>query len=149
MTHLLRGTTELGVKYIIPIISKRTVVREVNIKRWKMVVEEASKQSFRLVTPEVFSPVYLDSFLRETNDYDLKLIFSPYSKLHIRVFLENVSMPKNLLCLIGPEGGFTEDEVEKAENVGFISINLGRRILRAETAPLAIFSILEYKWGQY
>ncbi len=149
MTYLLRGVTELGVRHIIPIISERTVVREVNIKRWKSIVEEAAKQSFRLIVPDISLPVDLDSFLEKTNEYDLKLIFSPYSKLHVRTFLEDMSIPGNLLCLIGPEGGFTEDEIKKAEDVGFISLSLGKRILRAEIAPLAIFSILEYRWGQH
>ncbi len=148
LSFLLQKVTELGITEIAPIISERTVVRDVNIQRWKKIVEEASKQSFRIFIPKIRKEATFEKFIENAKDYTTKVILSPSSDMHIREFMELLSPPKDLVFLVGPEGGFTEEELDYAKSFGFHEVSLGKRILRAETSPLVFLSILEYKWGR-
>ena len=147
MSILLKKATELGVSKIVPIISERTVVRKINVDRWKNIVKEASKQSLRLHIPYIEDLKKFEEVIQFLKEYPVKIILSPHSDLHIREFLENTIFPYEIVFLSGPEGGFTKKEINLAKKYGFTDINLGKRILRAETAPLVFLSILEYKWG--
>ncbi len=149
MSFLLRKATELGVSSIIPVVSERAVIKDVNIERWRKIVEEASKQSLRISVPEVKEKLRLNEFLKETGMYDVKILLSPCARLHIGELLDDLPIPKKLVFLTGPEGGFTEREVRMAGEYGFLEVSLGKRVLRAETVPLVFLSILEYKWGRY
>lgn len=149
-SFLLKKATELGISRIIPIFSEKSVVKKVNMERWNEIVKEASKQSMRIFVPKIEEPLNFTDIVEMAKEkYDLKIILSPSSNTHIRSFLDPLSMPESLIFLTGPEGGFSHKEVDYAKTYGFIDINLGPRILRAETVPLVFLSILEYKWGRY
>ncbi len=148
MSFLLQKVTELGVTDIVPIISERTVVKDINVQRWQKIVEAASKQSFRISIPRIWEKRGFEIFVKNIGDDYKKIILSPYGRIHIRDFVESLSHPQDLVFLVGPEGGFTEKELTYAKSFGFLEVSLGRRILRAETSPLVFLSILEYKWGR-
>jgi len=68
-------------------------------------------------------------------------------KRDLKALLKDSSRTDRFIGIIGPEGGFSEEEVERAENAGFVPISLGNRILRSETAALTLVAIVQYEWG--
>ncbi|MEK9629159.1 MAG: 16S rRNA (uracil(1498)-N(3))-methyltransferase [Nitrospinota bacterium] len=148
---VIRKAVELGVAYVSPLITDRTVAKSDNLKklvRWKKIAEESSKQCGRSTLPvisEEFSN--LEKFCQQTNNSDLKLIFWEEEKGTGLSDIKPEKTPGSASVLIGPEGGFTREEVETARDFGFQSIGLGPRILRAETAPLVVLSLLQAAWG--
>ncbi len=121
-------------------------------KRWFEIAKEAAQQSERLEIPEIDPPSTLSSFLEKTNSTDLKLLFweKEASFLSFREAIESGKVAKAETCavLIGPEGGWEKGEVDQAIGKGYISVSLGKRPLRAETATLAALSILQYEIGK-
>lgn len=152
MELIIQKAVELGACQIIPVASRRAVVKldgrkaENKIRRWNAIAEGAAKQSGRLLIPEVTGVMTLKEACFYAGSFDLKLI--PYE------LAEGISATREILCkvspgmqigiLIGPEGGFDREEVENAEAAGFCPITLGRRILRTETAGMAALSILSF-----
>ena len=142
---LLQKVTELGVEKFIPILSERSTVREINTERAKKIIIEASEQSNRISIPEIRNLQSLKIFLNEfpKNGY---LIFcdinSEKSSLN-NIILKKIKGP--ICVLVGPEGDFSETErqliIEKKE---IFSLSLARNILRAETAAIAVVSIVNY-----
>jgi 16S rRNA (uracil1498-N3)-methyltransferase len=148
---VLRKSVELGIKTITPLLTERTVVKNEGnkkIARWKKIVEESCKQCGRSSIPKVSGNIIkLDVFCQQGSKADLKLMFW---ELEIENGLKDINpekTPSSVSVLIGPEGGFTIDEVETARSHGFQTVSLGPRILRAETAPLVVLSLLQSKWG--
>jgi len=146
---VLQKATELGVKKVALIESERTVVtyegkdQEKKLMRFNKIMKEASEQSHRLVVPsllgiynlknlpqEVFSDINYVAYEKDANDTD-----SIFSK---------VTKGKSITILIGPEGGFSEQEINRLTSLGFIRTSLGKRILRAETAAIYALSVLGY-----
>lgn len=153
VTFLIQKCAELGIKTLIPLHCTRSVVDIRNksaekIERWNKIAIEASKQCKRnfITTIEKVTP--LDDLIKTVCSYDLSLIActEPHTKTLKSVLCERPSV-KKIICLIGPEGGFTRDEIEMAEKAGCIPISLGRSTLRIETAALAISSILLYAYS--
>ena len=142
---LLQKVTELGVEKFIPILSERSTVREINTERAKKIIIEASEQSNRISIPEIRNLQSLKIFLNEfpKNGY---LIFcdinSEKSSLN-NIILKKIKGP--ICVLVGPEGDFSETErqliIKKKE---IFSLSLARNILRAETAAIAVVSIVNY-----
>ena len=148
---VLRKSVELGVKKITPLMTERTVVKSdgnKKIARWQKIAEESCKQCGRSSIPKVSeSIIRLDVFCQQEIEADLKLMFW---ELESEKGLKDINpdkTPLSVSVLIGPEGGFTIDEVETARSHGFQTVSLGPRILRAETAPLVVLSLLQSKWG--
>jgi len=133
----LEKSTELGVSSIIPMITARTLSQPARdrvqgrLKRWNTILLSAARQSKRYYLPELSEPL---TFAQVTalQGYDLKLIPFEASEEAPEVQCRG----NKTLFVIGGEGGFTSNEVEKAKNAGFLEISLGRTILRAETAGL-------------
>ena len=148
---VLRKSVELGVHSISPLITERTVVKSDSDKkfpRWKRIIEESSKQCGRSFIPKISNKITgLEIFCQKTKNSDLKLIFWEMEKKRGLRDINPKTIPSSASVLIGPEGGFTVKEVETAHNYGFLSLGLGPRIFRAETAPLVILSLLQGKWG--
>jgi 16S rRNA (uracil1498-N3)-methyltransferase len=153
MDLIIQKCVELGVSKIVPVITERTIVKIENQKdaikkteRWQKIITEAAKQCNRGVIPQVVLPVIYDEALKEAGAAELGII--PYEKETVNG-LRGLLKPgiKNVSVIIGPEGGFTENEVRKAENMGIYSVTLGPRILRTETAGIAMMSILMYELG--
>ena len=145
---IIQKAVELGVSEIIPVKTKRVVVKieekkQVSkVNRWNAIAESAAKQSKRSIIPKVSEPMSIDNALEIVKDFGVKLI--PYENADgidkTRKILDNMDKTKNIAVFIGPEGGFEESEVERIKNSGFEVITLGKRILRTETAGLALLS---------
>lgn len=145
---IIQKAVELGVSEIIPVKTKRVVVKidekkvDTKVNRWNAIAESAAKQSKRSIIPKVYEPVSIDNALEIVKDFGVKLI--PYENADgidkTRKILDNMDKTKNIAVFIGPEGGFEESEVERIKNSGFEVITLGKRILRTETAGLALLS---------
>lgn len=145
---IIQKAVELGVSEIIPVKTKRVVVKidekkvDTKVNRWNAIAESAAKQSKRSIIPKVYEPMSIDNALEIVKDFGVKLI--PYENADgidkTRKILGNMDKTKNIAVFIGPEGGFEESEVERIKNSGFEVITLGKRILRTETAGLALLS---------
>lgn len=153
LEEVLRRITELGASGFIPVEMKRSVVRikdekASKIDRMNMIVKEAAEQSKRTKLLEVKEPVKLENLIANSSDYDI-LVYS-YEDLKTdskNKFKNIISTFKNkrVLVIVGPEGGFSPEEVDELNSKGFIAIGLGPRILRLETAPLYIMSAISYE----
>ncbi|HED01211.1 MAG TPA: RsmE family RNA methyltransferase [Proteobacteria bacterium] len=116
--------------------------------RWEKIAIEAAKQCNRHILPIIHDVQHLTSTLADCQKNDLKIIlWEKVSDNNLKGVLTQAPAPEKVCVLIGPEGGFTSREVEEAARAGFIPVGLGRRVLRAETATLAIISIIQYELG--
>ncbi|HMK75112.1 MAG TPA: 16S rRNA (uracil(1498)-N(3))-methyltransferase [Thermodesulfobacteriota bacterium] len=153
MDYLIQKAAELGIKEIIPFFSSRSVPlleKSRSLKRhhrWEKIAIEASKQCGRGVVPKIESLQTYSDMLHNASTDHLRLILWERDGIRLKKMLEGSKERKKIFFVIGPEGGFSQDEVEKAERVGFVAVTLGKRILRAETASLCFLSILQYEWG--
>ena len=149
--YLLQKTTELGVNKLIPIETKRSVVKiegnkeKTKIDRWKKICKEASEQSFRADIPEISDILTLKNLVNL--DYDLKLVCSLNKNTkNIKKVLPKFDNCVKILLVVGPEGGFDFSEEEYLLSNGFISVSLGNTVLRAETAPVVALSMINYEF---
>tara|TARA_B100001175_G_scaffold25032_1_gene18557 strand:+ start:153 stop:863 length:711 start_codon:yes stop_codon:yes gene_type:complete len=143
MEMILQKATELGVTKIIPIISERTEVKELNHERANKIVIEATEQSNQLIPPEISKIVKLKDFIHNL-DVSSKLLFAD---VNCKKSLKKEEMKdKNLkTILIGPEGDFSPSERKMIlEKKNTISFSLSRNILRSETATISALSIINY-----
>lgn len=157
MDWVLQKATELGAARISPLVTERAVARPRTERiahqheRWIKIVTEAAQQSGRWDLPTVDLPGDLHPFLRQTTGSAeggvSKLIFwEKAPAIPFRKTLQSgLASSPTTLFLIGPEGGWTESEVEAASGAGFSVVSLGARTLRAETAALAALSIIQYE----
>ncbi len=153
MELIVQKAVELGAAAVIPVAMKNCVVKLDEKKaaarrsRWQGIAESAAKQAKRSVIPQVTELMDLKEALRSAADLDVKLM--PYEKERgmeaARSAIEAVRPGDSVGVLIGPEGGFAPEEVLMARQAGFACISLGRRILRTETAGLALLSVLMYR----
>lgn len=138
MDWMIEKGTELGVRTFIPMQTSRTIARSLKEERWNNIAIAAMKQSGRCILPKIFPPMTYEELVNNSSGYDLKLI--PYERtdhvLFIAEALKHRKPPRNVLIVIGPEGGFTDEEVKQAEEKGFMQVSLGRRRLRTETAAI-------------
>ena len=152
MDLIVQKCVELGVDRIVPVSTKRAVVKldakkeETRLKRWNTISESAAKQSGRGVIPEVSGVMSFEKALEEAKKLDVLLI--PYERAEhmaeTRRVMGEIRPGQSVGIFIGPEGGFEESEVEEAVAAGAKAITLGRRILRTETAGLAVMAMLGY-----
>ena len=151
---IVRKSVELGVDKVVPVRTNRCISKlsredlPKKIDRWKRIAAEASKQCSRSRVPEIGpKPISVKEFCLVNQYCDLKLIFWE-EEVTIRIKdLFNKKKFKSAAILIGPEGGFSAEEVESSKKYGFQSISLGPRLLRTDTAPIAAISILQNYWG--
>lgn len=145
---IIQKAIELGVSNIIPVKTNRVVVKidekktQAKVNRWNAIAQSAAKQSKRSIIPKVLNPQTLDNALEIVKDYGVKLL--PYENADgikkTKDTLNSLDSKNNIAVFIGPEGGFEEAEVKKSIDSGFEVITLGKRILRTETAGLALLS---------
>ncbi len=159
MDLIIQKSTELGVNKIIPLITERAQVRSTNkLERWKKIALSASQQSGRDKIPEIEGPVDFREFLsrqfpllekgEKGGFFNSGIIFSEAIKdRNLKGVLSAFKNTQQLTLLVGPEGGFSKDEVTTAVENGFIEASLGPRILRTETAPITAISIIQYELG--
>ncbi len=149
---LIQKATELGVAEIVPVLSARTLVRpahpEAKLQRWNEIAEHAAAQSENAQPPVIHKPHTVDQLLQR-NAEGLKLLLHEREEAQpLREILRN--FPSNSITfIVGPEGGWTAEETSRITAAGFHKAHLGARILRAETAGLALAAILQYELGDF
>jgi len=151
MKFVIQKATELGPATIVPLVSARSIptVEEeresLRLQRWQRIAQEAARQCGRAVVPQVERFMTLEEVLSESVGGGLVLWEAEPTPL--REVLPQIDASLGLTILIGPEGGFSEDEVSVAQGRGYLVAGLGRRILRAETAALSVLSIIQHRFG--
>ena len=143
--EVVRCCTELGVSCIAPIISDRTLLKPSSQKfqRWRRIVQEAAEQSERTKVPQILEPVTFKNSIQSFTNSEKYICVARGDSPHLLQSLQNpLETPKNIAIATGPEGGWTEQEITLALENGFQTVSLGRRILRAVTAPIAIMSLI-------
>ena len=151
MDYALQKATELGVYRIQPLISQRVGVRldasrqAKRLKHWQGVVISACEQSGRAFVPEVRTPLSITDWLSES-DKAQRLVLDPLANSK----LPDLSVKGDALhILVGPEGGFTDDEIKETRANDVVAVSLGPRVLRTETAGLAAIAVLQAKTGDF
>ncbi len=150
MDYALQKSTELGAAAFAPVLSQRGAGKlagerwEKKVEHWRGVVVSAAEQSGRTQMPTVDSPQSFDSYVAAAHTGS-KLILAPGGAARISG-LANV---EQLTALIGPEGGFSPQELELADHHGWQRLGLGPRILRTETAPVALLATLLMRFGDF
>lgn len=136
--------TELGVSYIIPIMTERVVQKNVPNDRLLRIIKEATEQSGRLSVPELKDSEELEDLVKNVKDYDLCLYGNMEGDLNYKDIagkFEKDSV-KSLILFIGPEGGWTEKEIELFKDNGVQSVSINKNTLRAETAAIGVLGFL-------
>lgn len=153
MDVIVQKATELGVSEIIPVETTYCIVKLDNKKkqdrteRWQKIALEASKQSKRTLVPRVHTPLTLREAFAILPQDSLKLIlWESENKQSLKEILENTKT-NSIVLIIGPEGGLSEEEVALAKKFGIISVSLGKRILRTETAGMSALAIVQFALG--
>jgi 16S rRNA (uracil1498-N3)-methyltransferase len=156
MDGIIRHATELGARRIIPFLAERSIPRWPAAKRpqkqerWRKIAVEAARQCGRTDVPEIGEIVSFAGMLGDLPNGALGLIpWEEEAGLGIRELLRNPRYDgtKRFQMAIGPEGGFAKDEIDQARRAGFLAVSLGRRVLRVETAALAVLAIIQYERG--
>jgi 16S rRNA (uracil1498-N3)-methyltransferase len=151
MDMVIQKTTELGVKEIIPVVTERSQLRETRkVARWRKIAEEASRQSGRSIIPVIHNPIkFLDilNLLRPSNKVKSLLFYEEGGMKLSEAVSSFVPRPSSLFVFVGPEGGFTKEEVFLAKEKGLLVTSLGERILRAETAAISAVALVQFLLG--
>jgi 16S rRNA (uracil1498-N3)-methyltransferase len=161
METVIQKCTEIGAASFLPFLSERTVVQydskkeEKRLARWQKIAKEAAEQAHRSKIPVVELSVKWEELLAALPGYDLVcLCYEKEDGRQLRDVLKpfvtelTPDMKVNVAVVVGPEGGFTEAEVREAEAAGAVSVGLGRRILRTETAAMAALTCIMYESGE-
>ncbi|HTY81186.1 MAG TPA: 16S rRNA (uracil(1498)-N(3))-methyltransferase [Dehalococcoidales bacterium] len=149
MDDVVDQLTQLGVSCIIPMVTERVIVKldeakkMARLKRWQTIAQSAAEQSQRSTLPALMPVTPFADVIKDAKSYDLKLV--PHLS-GARTPIKNIiaENPKNVIVLIGPEGDFTPEEVQKSLDVGFIPVSLGENVLRVATAAVAVASYLTF-----
>lgn len=154
MELIIQKAVELGAYQIIPLATKRAVVKldakkeASKLSRWNSISESAAKQSKRRMVPEVTKVMTIKEAIAYCQDFEVKLIpyelTDPAAMSTTRQIIEGIKQGQSVAVFIGPEGGFEEAEVGMTQAAGFQPITLGHRILRTETAGFTVLSWLMY-----
>lgn len=148
MDLVIQKSTELGVKEIIPVVTERSQIRETRkVSRWKKIAEEASRQSGRNAIPSVCEPIEIRKLFTTSLIHDGGIIFWEQKGDSFRETIRKFAGRTEIALFTGPEGGFSEREIDAASQHAFLTASLGKRILRAETAAIAAVSIVQYEMG--
>ena len=149
MEYAFQKATELGVHCCVPLLSSRCIAKpnDNKLRRLSTIVREAAMQSCRGRIPEVMTPVSFKDMLSMFSTFDLVLIpFENEKELSLKKALKMNSDIQSVAVIIGPEGGFSYEEVAAVLDAGGLSVTLGPRILRTETAPVAVISNIIYEF---
>jgi 16S rRNA (uracil1498-N3)-methyltransferase len=154
MDFVVEKATELGVARILPVTTERTLgadsARDGKVERWRRLARAAAQQSGRTDVPGIEAPIAWAALCARFGEFDLVLVpweLTPAEPLRERL-PDLLAGTRSVLVAIGPEGGLSHAEVERAVAAGAIAISLGRRILRTETAGLVACSLLLYAAGE-
>ncbi len=154
MDTVIQKAVEIGVKAIYPLAAERSVVRlegdraARRIGRWQDIAREACKQCRRNYIPRISPVLELPALLHEMAGHPVLMLYEKEAVLGLRQYLKERGTDlkgSDIFVLVGPEGGFSEAEVEKARNAGVATVSMGPRILRTETAGLVAAAIILYE----
>ena len=154
MDYLIQKTSELGVDRIVPFFSERTVVKyrkesfATKMRHWQEISVSSAKQSGGFPA-KIDAPVSMMQLKEEWQGADaLKVVLWEEEGTRDFKGLLKASHPaKNLVGMVGPEGGFTQKEIDACADAGFVPVSLGHRVLRAETAAMIMVAIVQYELG--
>ncbi len=163
MESAIRDATMMGVTIVRPVITRRTVVPRSAADqpgvqtRWHRVAVASAKQCGRAVVPRIEPPSAFETVLEDSSIACRLLLVEPAAEAAVRASTDthasadardaiDAFAPASALVLIGPEGGWTDEEVRRAVAAGFRPLSLGARTLRAESAPLAALAVLSWLW---
>jgi len=146
MNLIVQKLTELGAKKIIPLATERSVGKVIKKENWEKIAKEAAQQCGRRDIPKIDDLTQFDHLIKNPDQYDLKIVPWELEKNKTLKSVLSSKSPKNILIVIGPEAGLSRKEVEEAKKQGFVSVSLGDKILRTETAGMAILSMLLYQY---
>jgi len=159
---VIQKATELGVKRIVPLATERADVRlrdneDANRRatRWRRIALEAAKQSGRAAVPEVTAPLSLNALVnmpgglgKDSSTSVARLMFSEREGRSLAEATNRFAgQPTEIIALVGPEGGWTDEEIGLAREGGWEIVTLGGRTLRAETAAIVVVSLLQHRFG--
>ncbi len=154
MELVIQKTTELGVREIFPVVTERSQVRQTRkTGRWRKIAEDASRQCGRTAVPVIHEPVpFLSLFSAAPESAPSPgkssgLLFWEEGGIPLKEVRSRLGECLSVALAIGPEGGFTKGEVNRAESEGFIPVSLGNRILRAETASISATALVQFLFG--
>lgn len=153
---IVQKGTELGASCFLPFFASRSIVKwdekkgRKKVERLEKIAKEAAEQSHRTRVPEIKNPMDLKTLLKESSRYTYKIVaYEEDAKIgekrNLASILSKLTINDSLLAVIGPEGGFTEEEISTLRENGFITCSLGQRILRTETAPLYLLAAVSYQ----
>jgi len=151
MDVAIQKATELGVRTITPVLTQHCVVKlneERRLQRhqhWQSIIYRACEQCGRNIPPILNLPLNLDVWLKEERLPECKIIFEPGMSQTLKTF--NQPRDDTVAVLVGPEGGFSEQEVVAARKTGFSPLGFGPRIVRNETAAMASVAAMQVLWG--
>lgn len=156
---LLQKATEIGVDRLIPVITARAIVKieakiERKLERWQRIIREAAKQSGNTEVPKIMIPKPLREVLAQDKD-DLKIFLNERGGVYLKEILFGdrsprkleKSHPSSVRVLIGPEGGWTEQEEHAILDHGYKAISLGEQTLRSETAAISCLILINHFWN--
>lgn len=154
MELIIQKTTEIGINKIFPVDMVRCVVKlqekeeKKKIDRWQKIAEAAAKQSKRDKIPQIENKIKLKEILNKIKEYDAFFIaYEEENKNTLKYSLKNLEKRSSykIGILIGPEGGIDSKEIETLKENGIITVSLGKRILRTETAPIVMVANILYE----
>jgi 16S rRNA (uracil1498-N3)-methyltransferase len=151
MDYTLQKAVELGVQRILPLLSSRSVVKldgerwEKKLEHWRGIVISACEQSGRTRIPELAAPQALERWLPACDETGLRLTLDPLAAQGLAALPEG----RSATLLIGPEGGLSEPEIRQAAQAGFQGLRVGPRVLRTETAGVAVLAALQARFGDW
>ena len=151
--YVLEKNCEIGINSITPIFTKRTIktfpqnqmANKVN--RWEKILINAAQQSGRGMVPLIHTPLPLNDLNNIVPHYGLPLVAWEHSQNNLKTILTNYRNPNKAMVIIGPEGGFADEEIDCLKEWGALDFSLGPRILRSDTAGLIATTILLYHYG--
>ena len=142
---IIQKATELGVGKFSPLLTERVTVNRTNVNlekridKWNQIAKGACEQCGENWIPEITKPLKIEDWSKEINS-DMKIVLYPEAE----TMLSEIEIKDSTAIAIGPEGDFTKKEIRGMEEVGFIPVTIGARILRAETAAISVISALRY-----
>lgn len=148
--YAIQKATELGVTSITPLLTEHTAVKlnkerlQKKSSHWQGIITSACEQSGRCYLPTLNPVLEFTDWLSEASN-DLKIILDPEATTS----LKSLSVDASLTLLIGPEGGFSKNEIQLAQQHHFHSVRLGKHVLRTETAPVAVIAAVQTLWGEF
>ena len=155
MDYLIQKTSELGVARILPFFSSRSVVHlgaercKKKRHRWKEIAHGAAKQCNRDIPAEIGFPASFEEQLNLAGNTPgpKVILWEKENAEDLKTLLRDQGTPERFTGMVGPEGGFTAEEITRARHAGFVPVSMGSRILRAETAAMVLVTLVQYEWG--